>query len=161
MYASLYINIYMHTDFIHSYAYLGPRATPPTPAPSRKEWHADFPTQLPAAGAGLGAAGYRLCLAEPAGLAAGVVHGCPCAVARRPLPGHRGTAAPGKGAGAAGALRGGASWLRAGEPGSQPFLKGSVSSDVQPRALVAEGPPAQLALFIYVANKIRGEPNAR
>lgn len=44
---------------------------------------------------------------------------------------------------------------------ASPFLKGSVSSDVQPRALVLEGPPAQLALFIYVANKIRGEPNAR
>lgn len=132
------------------------------PPPSRTQRHAGFPTRAPAARAGLGAAGYRLRSAET-GLAAGALPGRPCAVARRPLPGRRGTAAPpppppprgGRCRGTGGlpgrprALRGSCT---AEPPGCGLANRkagacergGSVPSDPQPRApeaVVPEGPP--------------------
>lgn len=70
-------------------------------------------------------------------------------------------AGPGRDAGGGGG--GGAARLRAGDPESQRFLTGLVPPDLQSwahEAVVGEGLPPPLAVFIYVANKRRGGANA-
>lgn len=174
---SLSICIYMCAHRLHP----NPRLRAPRTCP---QLHGENGTQLarpqpPAAGSGLGATGYRLCSAEPA-LAAGAVPERPCAVARRPLSGIRGTAAPsprggrcpgrGPGAGAApGGGSGAAGCCSAPQPAGWRTRNPALSEGAggfSPAAAGApgfscRGPPAQLPLLVSVARQRRGGANAR
>lgn len=123
----------------------------------------------------------RLCSARPSpgwlpapcSAARVLWRGAPCPASAELRPRRRGAAGaragvcrggPGMGRGGYGVLLGRVSRLRAGEPESRPFLKGSVASNLQPHAreaLVPEGLPAQLVLSISAADKRRGGANAR
>lgn len=148
----LYISIHTHAHRLYPKLCLpGAEGTPGSME------RPGFPTPtLPAsaAGAGLGAADYRLCpapLAQPGRRRARRAR--PSAVARRPLPARRRTAAP--------PLPGPVPGLEPGgvmNPKAVAFCRGR-TSDLQHRASVTEAAPPPPALRIYVANKRRDGAN--